>query len=160
MLSGEEKMRLKIQTIEFFFYLFCIFLGVFILIASASFPNEAIREPIGVALFPRLAAFLLIVSSSVCLLSMNKEYFKLEGDLSSEELLIFLVTLILMIAYGLLLKSLGFVITTFLVMMVMTLLLGGKKILEATIVCLVVTGLIFYLFRVVFSIPLPMGLFF
>ena len=37
-------MRLKIQTIEFF--LPVLFFRVFILIASTSFPNEAIGEPV------------------------------------------------------------------------------------------------------------------
>lgn len=153
-------MKVKIQTVEVFFYLFCIFLGLFVWVASASFPSKAIGEPVGVALFPRFAAFLLIISSFACLLNMNKEYFRLEDTLSGKDLLVFLVTLVLMITYGLLLRTFGFIITTFLTMVIMTFLLGNKKILEAIVVCLAVTGLVFYLFRMVFSIPLPTGLFF
>ena len=65
--------------------------------------------------------------------------------------------MVIIVIASLILESVGFIVTAFLLLVSYGLLLGEKKIVRLVIVCLVVTFLLYIIFSVLLSVNLPRG---
>lgn len=133
--------------------------GICICITSSSFPSQMDGRP-GPALFPMvLSALFSICGAVLCLknfrtLSRNNLFVR---NLSLAGLLNILLVIALIIFYGLMAETLGFIVCMELILLCLMLMLR-TKLLQAVIVSACATGVIYLIFARGLLVPLPAGI--
>ena len=120
------------------------------------------RNPIWPSTFPKVLSILGIVTSLVIVLGLEKGEAKI-GDIDYRKLWEYnlgqaLLLLALMVAYALLLRPAGFLISTSGFLILGALILGERRIFLTIIIAAIATGVVWYLVQVVLGIflrPLP-----
>ncbi|PRD69660.1 tripartite tricarboxylate transporter TctB family protein [Malikia spinosa] len=121
---------------------------------------ESISSP---GVFPMLCAALLLITGLMSLVSTAKARLQLEGEtffqhfvrkLAPLQLVLFTV---LIVAYALTLEILGFLLGSYLFLLLSMQVLGSKRIGLNLLVSAVVLAAIFVVFQTAFSVVLPAG---
>ncbi len=143
---------------EIIFAIFSMALGTFFYIASEAFSmkNDPWNLHANPAVYPRLLAIIIFALGAVHLintlrkgglekLNINKEALKNVGKIVG-----------LVLVYIIAVYYIGFIVATTLFMGV-TIIVGGGSKRQAFIIPLPVTIGLFFMFQVLFAVPLPMG---
>ena len=120
------------------------------------------RNPIWPSTFPKVLSVLGIIASLIIVLGLEKSEAKI-GDIDYRKLWEYnlgqaLMLLGLMVAYALLLRPAGFLISTSGFLILGSLVLGERRIFLTIIIAAIATGVVWYLVQVVLGIflrPLP-----
>ncbi|GAA2033597.1 hypothetical protein GCM10009720_12650 [Yaniella flava] len=132
---------------------FLIGFAVFVFIYTADFPEAAQPLDPGIEAFPRITAGLIGVLALV-LLAKPREWEKFPRGSGVVRVL---GTVVLVYFYYLALQPLGFVVTTSFFLVGHLLLIGVRKPLSIIVITAVGGFGIFYLFRSVLDVPLPLS---
>jgi putative tricarboxylic transport membrane protein len=141
------------------FFLFgfsVLILSLSLILKVGSFKNP------GAGFAPFLASLLLLCLSAVILI---KEFFGFEegGEkvpfITRKNLIKPINLMIALIGYGLLFTALGYVISTFLLMLAMLVIYEPKRWGHNIITALIIVGMSFLVFAVWLRVPLPKGIF-
>ncbi|NLT95175.1 MAG: tripartite tricarboxylate transporter TctB family protein [Clostridia bacterium] len=110
------------------------------------------------AMFPEILFFLLIFFSTVLLISVLKN--SKDGS-EKKEINYYPVLKITggLVLYTLIIKILGYLLATFLLVIYIILVMGYPKKLITVVVSLVSVSIIFAIFKLLLNVPLPAGLF-
>lgn len=131
---------------------------VFLAIAAIVIYEMQLKKmPAADAAFPTLAAVLLIISSvplimQSCRGTMSREQIALQPFLR-----MLLVAMVLFL-YVFCLKPVGYLISTFVLCNVILLLIGYEKRLFGAVYSLVLTLIVYGIFKLPLGVPLPMGI--
>ncbi len=146
---------LKIRWLDLLIGILGAALLLIVFIVSASFPAPH-QAQLGASVFPRIIVILLaVIALYIAFTSFRKTSTdSIEIHNASKVALSF----ILLFAYGLLLKKIGFVILTPIFITLLLVLMKFSRILLNVIAALVTTGAIYVVFRLFLSVPLPEGI--
>lgn len=146
---------------ELTFMVLAVALSAFMLWAAYGISQfESISSP---GVFPMLCAALLLITGLMSLVSTAKARLQLEGEtffqhfvrkLAPLQLVLFTV---LIVAYALTLEILGFLLGSYLFLLLSMQVLGSKRIGLNLLVSALVLAAIFVVFRTAFSVVLPAG---
>lgn len=146
---------------ELTFMVLAVALSAFMLWAAYGISQfESISSP---GVFPMLCAALLLITGLMSLVSTAKARLQLEGEtffqhfvrkLAPLQLVLFTV---LIVAYALTLEILGFLLGSYLFLLLSMQVLGSKRIGLNLLVSAVVLAAIFVVFQTAFSVVLPAG---
>jgi putative tricarboxylic transport membrane protein len=128
-------------------------LAVFVYVYSGTLPAPVQDLDPGVGFFPRMLAVLIGVLALVPLLK-PEEWDPLPRGIVAWHVI---GTAVLLFGYALVVETLGFVITTVVFVLVELLLLGARRPVTLIAMPLVVGLGLFYLFRSVLDVPLPVA---
>ena len=146
---------------ELTFMVLAVALSAFMLWAAYGISQfESISSP---GVFPMLCAALLLITGLMSLVSTAKARLQLEGEtffqqfvrkLAPLQLVLFTA---LIVAYALTLEILGFLLGSYLFLLLSMQVLGSKRIGLNLLVSAVVLAAIFVVFQTAFSVVLPAG---
>lgn len=146
---------------ELTFMVLAVALSAFMLWAAYGISQfESISSP---GVFPMLCAALLLITGLMSLVKTAKARLQLEGEtffqhfvrkLAPLQLVLFTV---LIVAYALTLEILGFLLGSYLFLLLSMQVLGSKRIGLNLLVSAVVLAAIFVVFQTAFSVVLPAG---
>lgn len=146
---------------ELTFMVLAVALSAFMLWAAYGISQfESISSP---GVFPMLCAALLLITGLMSLIKTAKARLQLEGEtffqhfvrkLAPLQLVLFTV---LIVAYALTLEILGFLLGSYLFLLLSMQVLGSKRIGLNLLVSAVVLAAIFVVFQTAFSVVLPAG---
>lgn len=111
---------------------------------------------LGPGFFPRLISCIMII---LCVPYFLQIYRSKNRDVKIQISKIAFLMIVVCILYVLLLNVIGYVITTFLYVMVSIYILGGKSSLSDVIAALIIVATLYGVFRLVLLVPLPSGIF-
>jgi hypothetical protein len=146
---------------EYAFTLFAIFFVAAYWISAHKLPFAAIQYPMVVSV---IAVFFIIWNIIMSVLEFNKVYYK-EGNDKEKYDISFglnktrLITIGATVAYVILMPFLGYVITTFIYMGLLSWFLGAKKPLRIIVFSALVTAAFYAIFRLWLHARLPVGFF-
>ncbi|HOV38221.1 MAG TPA: tripartite tricarboxylate transporter TctB family protein [Spirochaetales bacterium] len=130
-------------------------IAAYIYYASGSFP-EPHESQLGAAVFPRLLAILLILFVVFItldnILKKDKTVFYIKNEMQV------LFCFIALLVYGSIFKSIGFLIATPFFIAALLLILRLKNFKTIVVVSLSTTILIYVVFKMLLSVPLPPGI--
>lgn len=145
----------KIRWLDFFIGILGIALFAAVFIFSASFPAPH-QAQLGAAVFPRIVVILLAVEALYIALKSFKK--TASGSLEIQNASKVALAFITLLAYGLLLKKVGFVILTPIFITLLLMMMKFSRTLINIITALVTTGAIYVVFKLLLSVPLPEGI--
>ncbi len=143
------------MKVERFFYLTLIMSVCFLLYLTHQFSTPLSYDPLGPKPYPLLILSLLLVG--LVLLAGQKNYFYSSLELSRSVGLRVVCMLGIFLFYSLSFESLGFIISTILVVFGMGKAFGGHT-LKAIITAIVMSVCFYWLFDYLLDVPLPLGL--
>lgn len=138
-----------------------ILLSIYVYISSLKFPKTEIQLT-GPAFYPQIISILLIITS-IAIIIRGVKKLKAEGDTLMQKIQNWKRVLMVMVAtfiYVIVLRTLGFLITTFLYLTILILLMQPEKskIKVSILISAAMTGVIYLIFSVLFSASLPRGI--
>lgn len=136
--------------------------GIVILIFGGAYLVEGIRIPpaaFGDPLGPRIFPTILGISMAACgaFLVIRPEPRGGQPILVPRSFMQVLILCALLILYALSLPWLGYVLATFLLVWIATLIMGDRSFIRGLVVSAVFSAGVFFLFTRVLTIPLPLG---
>lgn len=136
-----------------------IILGAGTAIYASFLPKSGIEGDVGPAMFPYIAAFMLVVCGGALSLRRSPEQ---AAPFFTESVQVkrFIAITAVYVLYGMLLWAAGFLIATQLICFTLCVMMSGaKKIsrLKLAVFSLVVTGVTYYCFFTLLSLKLPVG---
>jgi putative tricarboxylic transport membrane protein len=160
-IKREERIASVIMTVFSAAYL----VGTFFQI-----PRSSIRQVVGPAVFPRAVGILMLLISVVYLIQQMRglvkevdekraaiigadEKVETKADIKTMGIMV-----LIMIAYALLFEPLGYAVTTFLSFMAGLLVLNRKHLIRDTIVGLVASFGMYFIFTALLRVQLPAGI--
>jgi putative tricarboxylic transport membrane protein len=136
-----------------------IALCFFIFYITTSFPEDQVVR-VGPAFFPRLVAAGLGIFSAILLLTaFTRKHLETHSGFSFKDrgvqrgIISFVATVI----YCLFFEYLGFITCTIIYLIFLMLLLKDRQYVQLTIISITVTITVFFIFRILLNITLPMG---
>lgn len=140
-----------------------LLVSIYVYISALSFPKSDYQLS-GPAFYPQLMAILLgIVSITLIIRSVRS----LKNNEHGEKVRInnpkkVIASMVATLIYVLILKTVGFLIATFIYLTVLILIMQPQKnkILISILVSFIMTGAVYFIFAVLFAASLPMGIFF
>lgn len=140
-----------------------LLLSIYIYVSAISFPKSDYQLS-GPAFYPQLMAVLLaaisiaIMARSIKSLKNNEQGKKITFNNPKKVIAAMAATLV----YVLILKTAGFLITTFIYLTALILIMQPQKnkIPISVLVSLIMTGAVYFIFAVLFAASLPTGIFF
>ena len=146
---------------ELTFMVLAVALSAFMLWAAYGISQfESISSP---GVFPMLCAALLLITGLMSLIKTAKARLQLEGETFCQQFVRKLAPLqlvlftVLIVAYALTLEILGFLLGSYLFLLLSMQVLGSKRIGLNLLVSAVVLAAIFVVFQTAFSVVLPAG---
>ena len=146
-----------------------VFSGAYLVGTFFQIPTSSIRQVVGPAVFPRAVGILMLLISVVYLIQQMRGLVKevdekraaiIGADEKVEtkaDIKTMAVMVLIMIAYALLFEPLGYAITTFLSFMAGLLVLNRKHLIRDTIVGLVASFGMYFIFTALLRVQLPAG---
>lgn len=135
-----------------------VILGIIVAAYAFFLPPSGAEGDVGPALFPYIAAVLLIFCGLVLAVKRSGQTPRFFTD--SGQLWRFLIITLVYILYGVLLWAVGFLIATPIACFVLCRMMGGSdggSSWNHALFSLVVTGVVYYSFYVALSLKLPVG---
>lgn len=134
-------------------------LGIVVAIYAYFLPKSGIEGDIGPAIFPYIAAAMLIVCGII--LAVRKQY----GDSApflpeTVQKKRFLLMTVVYVLYGILLWAVGFLIATPIASFVLCVMMSGKREIakwKLALFSIIVTAIVYYCFYSLLSLKLPVG---
>jgi hypothetical protein len=136
----------------------CILIGIFIIYATKDYPQGLQGVP-GPAFFPRILSCVVI---GLSILLLIKTYVKKDGrkiSIFDKDSIKVYVTIGFLLAYLIILDLIGFIISTPIFLFGLIFFYVRKNPLKNAVVALVVTFIVYGIFKVLLSVPLPQGIF-
>ena len=136
-----------------------LILGIAIIGISLTFPEGTNGVP-GPGLFPILISAVLMVSAVILIIrtiKMPEEENVPLDMLSSDKKRVYLTMLVLVI-YFIVLPYIGFCVSSFAMLCILIKWFSKKSILKCIIISAAMTAVVYFLFRIVLSVPLDFGL--
>lgn len=133
--------------------IFLIGFAVFIFVYTAGFPEAAQPLDPGTEAFPRIIAALIGILALV-LVAKPRAWERFPRESGAVRVI---GTVVLLYLYYLAIEPLGFVVTTSVFLVFQMLLIGVRKIVPIIVVTVVGGVGLFYLFRNVLDVPLPLS---
>ena len=149
---------------ELFFPLLFLTLGIFVFIESNSFPETA-------AFFPKLLSVLLIFFSLIIFINIlqknNIEKNKINGNYNTKKITskegnnkTVYILLIGLILYTILIKYLGYVVSTIILVYYTIFSLNYEKKRSILFISIIIGFILYFIFKYIFKTPLPPGIIF
>lgn len=143
---------------NFIFVAIMVIISLLVLVTTKSFPTGDYTVGFGPGFFPNIIAYVILGLSLLLIIQTlrSKEKQPINMDFKSLKLPLTLVGLI--IIYSLVLKHIGFVLTTLAILFVAMVVLKTKAV-KSLIISVAITAVIFVGFKLVLKVPLPEGIF-
>lgn len=136
-----------------------ILLGAYVLIEASTFPELGGDQVTGPEFFPSILAFILIGLSLILFLtSIGKKEDREMGFFNPLAFKTYL-TILGLFAYILVLNIMGFIISTIAILFILIRFYGMKSIPKIAIVSTVATFVLYGVFHLLLSVPLPTNIF-
>ena len=167
----------KVLRNEYIFNLSMYILSIAVLISSNTFPKAKLKAGYGAGMFPMLIGWLILALNTILLIrniiksrKNSKKSLSTEeagqdavvenSDVSEKKHAIYrnkpLISVACVLLYALTIDYIGFLLSSFLLVLAMTLMMGSKWKM-AVIVSLGSAVVIYSLFQVLLRVPLPIG---
>lgn len=130
-------------------------LSAFVFINSAGFKKTMDRS-LNPAVWPRIICVLLCLMATIQLVNALRGKITMEASFANFPRV--LIAIAMLIAYALLLKKIGFIICSLVLLVGLLLLFDVKKKWVYIVLPIVTVALVYYFFKVVLRVPLPKGL--
>lgn len=152
--------------------IFLIVFSIVLFISTYSFKRLTVSE-IGPAFLPRIVAILLFAMSVILLVQLILKQKSQSGESVQEEvdeeeqktdrkgMYKVILSIMLMIIYLAVMPTIGFLISTFIYLIAQGWMIASpenRNLLRISIVSLIVSGLVYYIFRNLFHLMLPSGI--
>ena len=142
--------------------LIAIVLGVIYLVTALSFPELSTKPKVGPEAFPLLVAVIMILSGAALCINDRRSgkadpvewNFVKERDVWIKIVL----TMVMGVIYGLVLDSLGYLLTTAVFMFCATMLINKGRLVQNIIISLLFSSVTYGAFAVVLQLSLPRGI--
>lgn len=129
-------------------------IGIFFIVESLKISQSAYGSNVGPEMFPSILGAILVLLS----IRLFYETFKYANKEKGKEKLDykrFFIILLSAILYASFIETLGFIITTFLFLLVSFLVMDGKNIIKSVIIAICFSGGVYYLFVEILEGSLP-----
>lgn len=155
---------MRIRVAELVVASFLLLLSVGFLYEGSQLSNSPLAGPIGPGLLPELIAIVLIVMNlGLIVQALRPRPAAAEGSGADANTIVLTPRSISMVALGavilflylLALPTVGFLISTPIFSLAMMAAYGCRNVLSAVVISLLITGVVYGLFRHVFLVPLP-----
>ncbi len=154
----------KTTNYDFLTGIISVVLGVVYGLLSYNIKRSPMGNPLAPSMFPLILAACMIVFGIILVLKSDLESTKrafqkakemaTDNDKHSQRMIA--ATVVTSIVYALILEHFGYVISTFIFMMAMLSITNGKKWVKNSIVALLFSGIVYYIFFYLLGISLPM----
>jgi len=138
-----------------------IAISIYFLKESNSLPPSSLRVP-GSAFFPRLICFAFLVFGGILIIRSLKKG-EIEGKItliSKQDLIRVLAVILLCVIYIFSIPFLGFILTSILFIISLMFIFQVKRIGIIILWGFLVTLIIYFIFKILLKVPLPVGTFF
>lgn len=134
-----------------------IIFSIYIYYLTLNFPTQ--KGTLGPASFPRILVILIAILSLIMILqSLKRKDAKIQESIEDKRGILFVILfIILFIAYSFLMNFLGFFLSSILFLFITSILLDKKNFLVKIIFSVVTSILIFYVFKTILKVSLPVG---
>ncbi len=136
-----------------------ILISIFVFFESAKFPKDIVMS-VGPSYFPNILATALLIVSGILIINSfigkNKKTYE-KFDVKSPEVQRAGISLLATIVYCLILKHIGFIISSTIYLLFLMYLLKKRNYIKMTVISICVTLSIYFVFKAVLNITLPMG---
>ncbi len=143
-------------------YLFFLFLGIVYFIGSLGFPMGKLDQP-GAGSYPFMVGLFLIATSSPLFfesLRQKEKKLEYEEQFPKGKNLLRVVSVVgTLLAFAILLKPLGYGVCSAVLMAAILRFLGLRSWMKVFLFSVITSGVSYYLFAKILSVPLPQGIF-
>ncbi len=115
-------------------------------------PNQ---QPKGPGFYPTILVCCMLFLAIILLIKSLIVGTNVKIELTKKDGIRVLIAVVSLIAYLILLPKLGYVVATGLLLTVLITLFGEKKKLQAAVVSMITSGVIYFVFHTLFSVQLP-----
>lgn len=129
--------------------------SVLVFVLTSSF-RPSIDGSLGPAVWPRILAVLLFVVATIQLINVLRGKVKTEVHIDNPKEVV--IACVLIVAYGLLLKPVGYIVMTAILLISLLWLFHERKPLVMILTPVIVIALSYYLFHSLLRVPLPDGI--
>lgn len=154
----------KTTNYDFLTGIISVVLGVIYGILSYNIKRSPMGNPLAPSMFPLILAACMIIFGIILILKSDIESTKRAfqkakemstvNDKHSQRMIA--ATVVSALVYALILERFGYVISTFIFMMAMLTITNGQKWVKNSIVALLFSGIVYYIFFYLLGISLPM----
>lgn len=139
----------------------CIVMAVYVILTAMTYPGAKHGVP-GPGMFPIIISSLMILSSiSLIITSLKmKPEENVSIDISSEGSKRVYIVMAMLIAYFILFKYVGFIITTTVLLSVLIRWFSKKNIVFCIVISIVITMAVYLIFNKLLNVPLNFGMFY
>ncbi|WP_058487037.1 tripartite tricarboxylate transporter TctB family protein [Defluviitalea phaphyphila] len=136
-----------------------IVLSIYVISEASHFPNYGGSEVTGPGFFPIILSIILIVLSVLLIITsiFNKD--ERNTGLFEKKAVKAYITILSLLIYVMLLKYVGFIILTLIFLFGLIRFYGMKNYIKISLSSIVATVSIYWIFKVLLSVPLPTGIF-
>lgn len=154
----------KTANFDFLTGAIAIVLGIIYGILAYTLKRSPMGNPMSPSIFPLILAAAMVIFGIILILKSNLEMTKaafrnIKSSTTANDILsrkMILMTVIASVVYALIFNKLGYVLSTFLFMMVVLTFTNGKKWVKNAIVAAIFSVVVYYIFFYLLHISLPM----
>ena len=130
-------------------------LTVFVFINSSHF-KKTLDRSLNPAVWPRIICVLLCIMATIQLVNALRGKITIEASFSNMWRVV--AAMVLILAYAFLLKKVGFIVCSLVLLVGLLLIFDVKKKWVYVVLPVVTIALVYYLFKVMLRVPLPKGI--
>jgi putative tricarboxylic transport membrane protein len=138
----------------------CVFilLGIIVLVNVSTYPSVGREQITGPAFFPRLLALILIGLSVMLFISNYRSKDQSSTGLFDIYAINAYITMVGLLGYMVMINIVGFIIATPILLFGLMKFYGMKKYPKLVLSSVIITGIIYGVFKLLLAVPLPTGI--